>query len=145
MTAVVREDAMAPNGEQVEQETVSVLLYSDDVTTREQVLTGVGRRASFDTPRIRWHQAATPDAVVDYVENRNYDLLVLDGEAAKFGGMGLCRTLKSEIYQCPPVLLLIGRAQDAWLAAWSEADAVVSMPLDPIELQETIADMIRRR
>ena len=39
MTAVVREDAMAPNGEQVEQETVSVLLYSDDVTTREQVLT----------------------------------------------------------------------------------------------------------
>ncbi len=136
---------MAPKGEQTEQEPVSVLLYSDDVTTREQVLTGVGRRASFDTPKIRWHEAATPAAVVDYVTNREYDLVVLDAEAAKLGGMGLCRTLKSEVYQCPPVLLLIARAQDAWLAAWSEADAVVSMPLDPIELQETMADMIRRR
>src|SRR5690625_6337962 len=97
MTAVVREDAMAPNGEQTEQETVSVLLYSDDVTTREQVLTGVGRRASFDTPRIRWHQAATPDAVLDYVENRNYDIGVLAGEAAKFGGKWMGRALKLEI------------------------------------------------
>ena len=136
---------MAPQGEETKQALVSVLLYSDDVTTREQVLAGVGRRASIDTPRIRWHEAATPAAVVDYVTHRDYDLVVLDGESAKFGGMGLCRTLKSEVYQCPPVLLLIARAQDAWLAAWSEADAVVSMPLDPIELQETIADMIRRR
>lgn len=135
---------MAPKGEETEQAPVSVLLYSDDVTTREQVLTGVGRRASFDTPKIRWHEVATSDAVIDYVTHREYDLLVLDGEAAKLGGMGLCRTLKSEVYQCPPVLLLIARAQDAWLAAWSEADGVVSMPLDPIELQETIADMIRR-
>lgn len=135
---------MAPEAQETEPAPVSVLLYSDDVTTREQVRRSVGRRASIDTPLITWQDVATPAAVIDYVEKGSYDLLVLDGEAAKFGGMGLSRTLKSEIYQCPPVLLLIGRAQDAWLAAWSEADAVVSMPLKPIELQETIADMIRR-
>lgn len=145
MTAVDQEDTMSAHSEESEPATVSVLLYSDDVTTREKVLTGIGRRASIDTPLIKWHEAATPAAVVDYVENRDYDLLVLDGESAKFGGMGLCRTLKSEIYQCPPVLLLIGRPEDAWLASWSEADGVVSMPLDPIELQETVADLIRRR
>ncbi|WP_159620754.1 hypothetical protein [Ruania rhizosphaerae] len=140
MTAVQHE-ARAPEAE----ETVSVLLYSDDSTTREQVLTGVGRRASIDSPRILWQETATPAAVVDYVENGRYDLVILDGESAKFGGMGLCRSLKTEIYQCPPVLLLIARPQDAWLASWSEADAVVSMPLDPIALQETVADLVRRR
>ncbi|UFU04831.1 hypothetical protein [Ruania halotolerans] len=137
MTAVQHDDAAVPETE----DTVSVLLYSDDATTRGQVLTGVGRRASAHTPRILWQEAATPAAVVDYVENGDYDLVILDGESAKFGGMGLCRSLKTEIYQCPPVLLLIARAQDAWLASWSQADAVVSMPLDPLVLQETIADM----
>lgn len=135
---------MAAEMEDTEPAPASVLLYSDDVAVREGVRTSVGRRASIDTPLIAWRDVATSAAAIDYVEKNDYDLLVLDGEAAKLGGMGLCRTLKSEIYQCPPVLLLIARAQDAWLAAWSEADAVISMPLRPIELQETIADMIRR-
>ncbi|HLR27432.1 MAG TPA: hypothetical protein VK086_01970, partial [Ruania sp.] len=139
MTAVDQESSMASEAEETEAAPVSVLLYSDDIATREQVRTSVGRRASIDTPRISWQDVATPAAAIDYVEKGDYDLLVLDGESAKFGGMGLCRTLKSEIYRCPPVLLLIARAQDAWLAAWSEADAVISMPLKPIELQETMA------
>lgn len=118
---------------------VSVLLYSDDRATREEIQLLVGRRASADTPLIDWVEAATAAAVVDLVERGGLDLLVLDGEAAKVGGMGLCRTLKTEIYQCPPVLLLIARQQDAWLASWSEADAVVAAPFDPVELQETVA------
>ncbi len=35
---------------------------------------------------------------------------ILDGEAAKSGGMGLCRQLKHEVFDCPPVLVLTGRA-----------------------------------
>ena len=48
------------------------------------------------------------------------------------GGLGLCRQLKNEIFQCPPVLVLTGRPQDGWLAAWSLADLAVPHPLDPI-------------
>ena len=41
------------------------------------------------------------------------DLAILDGEAVPAGGMGICRQLKDEIYRCPPVLVLIGRPEDA--------------------------------
>ena len=73
------------------------------------------------------------------------DLAVLDGEAVPAGGMGICRQLKDEIYRCPPVLVLIGRPQDAWLATWSRADAVVSHPLDPIILAHTAAGLLATR
>ena len=62
------------------------------------------------------------------------DLAILDGEAVPAGGMGICRQLKDEIYRCPPVLVLIGPAEDGWLATWSRADAVVAHPLDPATL-----------
>lgn len=68
---------------------------------------------------------------------------MLDGEAGKAGGMGLCRQLKDEIFRCPPVLVLVVRREDLWLASWSDADAVLARPLDPLELQETIARMLR--
>ena len=55
---------------------------------------------------------------------------MLDGEAVP-GGMGLCRQLKDEIVRCPPILVLTGRADDAWLATWSRADGVVPAPGRP--------------
>jgi hypothetical protein len=73
------------------------------------------------------------------------DLAILDGEAVPAGGMGIARQLKDEIYRCPPLLVLIGRPQDAWLATWSRADAAVSHPLDPVRLAETAASLLRAR
>ena len=57
--------------------------------------------------------------------------------------MGLCRQLKNEIFQCPPVLVLTGRPQDSWLAAWSLADNAVSHPLDPAGVAEAVAELAR--
>lgn len=120
-----------------------ILLYSDHPQTREAVLLGVGNRAAKDLPRIEWVEVATGPVVVSRVESEQFDLLVLDGEAGKAGGMGLCRQLKDEVFRCPPVLVLLGRPEDRWLASWSDADAVVTRPLDPLELQETVARMLR--
>jgi hypothetical protein len=66
------------------------------------------------------------------------DLAILDGEAVPAGGMGIAKQLKDEIYHCPPLLVLTGRPQDAWLATWSRADAAVPHPLDPIQLAEVV-------
>jgi len=126
-------------------EFVDILLYSDDATTRDSVMTAVGRRAGKGLPLIRWDETATAPAVVSKVEKKRYGLLVLDAEAAKVGGMAVSRQLKQEIYNCPPVLLLIARPQDAWLATWSLAEAHVSAPYDPIELQQTIANLLAPR
>ena len=59
--------------------------------------------------------------------------------------MGLCKQLKDEIFDCPPVLLLTGRPQDAWLATWSRADFAVPHPLDPVAVVEAVALLARRR
>lgn len=113
---------------------LAVLLYSDDFTTRDAVRAGLGRRPSRDLEITSWHECATSTAVIEAVENQQFDVLILDGEAAPMGGLGLTRQLKNEIFQCPPVLVLTGRPQDVWLAAWSLADAAVPHPLDPIAL-----------
>jgi DNA-binding response OmpR family regulator len=123
---------------------VSVLLYSDDITTRDAVRAGVGRRPARDVEITTWRECATAPAVIEAVENESFDLLVLDGESAPFGGLGLCRQLKSEIFHCPPVLVLTGRPQDGWLAAWSMADEAVPHPLDPIVLADAVASLARR-
>ena len=123
--------------------TVDLLIYSDDVDTRRAVMDAVGRRPGKGLPRVRWTEAATHAGVVSKVEKGDFALLVLDGEAAKVGGMAVARQLKDEIYNCPPVLILTGRPQDAWLATWAEADAVVPAPYDPIELQDAVAGMLR--
>ncbi len=122
---------------------VHLLLYSDDVTTRDAVRLGVGRRPAKDVEVASWRECATHPAVIEAVENGHFDALILDGEAAPMGGMGLCRQLKNEIFNCPPILVLTGRVQDGWLAAWSQADLVVPHPIDPIALAGAVAELCR--
>ena len=120
-----------------------VLVYSDDVTTREAVRLGVGKRPARDVRISEWTECATAPAVIERVDAGGFDLLILDGEAVPYGGLGLCRQLKDEIYECPPILVLTGRVQDGWLASWSNADGVVPHPLDPIALAQGVADVVR--
>lgn len=124
---------------------MTVLVYSDDVDTRERVKLAVGRRPARDLPLVEWLEVATEPAVIAAMDAGGVDVAVLDGEATPAGGMGIARQLKDEIYRCPPVLVLTGRVQDNWLAAWSRADAAVPHPLDPIVLAEAVADLMRRR
>ncbi|MEN3583659.1 hypothetical protein AAH978_05805 [Streptomyces sp. ZYX-F-203] len=127
------------------QPTATVLVYSDDSHTREQVRLAVGRRPAPDTPPVEFLECATPAAVVAELDRGGVDVCVLDGEAAPMGGMGLCRQIKDEIFRCPPVLLLMGRPQDAWLATWSRAEAAVTLPVDPVETAGALASLLRDR
>ncbi|WP_433888898.1 hypothetical protein [Streptomyces sp. CA-111067] len=126
------------------QAIATVLVYSDDANTREQVRLAAGRRPAADLPTVEYVECATLPAVITELEKGGIDVCVLDGEAAPAGGMGVCRQIKDEIYHCPPVLVLIGRPQDAWLATWSRADAAVTNPVDPVALSDTLAVLLRR-
>ncbi|GAA2443611.1 hypothetical protein [Streptomyces macrosporus] len=127
------------------QPTATVLVYSDDANTREQVRLAAGRRPAADVPPVQYLECATLPAVLDALEGGGVDVCVLDGEAVPAGGMGVCRQIKDEIFDCPPVLLLIGRPQDAWLATWSRAEAVVPHPVDPVALADSLAGLLRHR
>ena len=88
---------------------------------------------------------ATHAALLAAVDAGGLDLLILDGEASPSGGLGLCKQLKDEVVDCPPVLVLIIRVVDAWLATWSRADASVMYPVDPVRLPAAVADLLRAR
>lgn len=135
--------ATHPTGAGNDARTLSVLVYSDNVETRTQVRMAVGRRPASDVPQVEWLECATSTAVIAAVDAGGPDLLILDGEATPLGGLGLCRQLKSEVSPCPPVLVLLGRPQDSWLAAWSLADGVVVHPLDPAAVAQAVAELAR--
>ncbi len=124
---------------------LKVLVYSDDVNTRQQVILALGRRPHPDLPELEYVEVATEPVVIAAADAGGLDLLVLDGEAVPAGGMGIAKQLKDEIYDCPPVLVLTGRPQDAWLATWSRAEAAVPHPLDPIQLAESAVALLRSR
>jgi len=128
-----------------DERTMTLLVYSDDRNTREKVRLAVGRRPAADVARVKIVECATEPAVLSTLRAGGVDVCVLDGEAVPTGGMGICRQLKDEIYQCPPVVVLTGRRDDAWLAAWSRADAAVPHPLDPVAVANAVAELMRRR
>jgi DNA-binding response OmpR family regulator len=124
--------------------TLTILLYASDRTVRENVRLAIGRKVAADLPPVRVLEVATQPAVITAMDAGGIDLAILDGEAVP-GGMGLCRQLKDEIANCPPIAVLTGRRDDAWLATWSRADGVVPHPVDPVRLPETIAALLRPR
>lgn len=130
---------------------LELLVFSDDATVREEVITGVGRRPAKDLPLVRWTECATAEGVRLAVKDREaegrapFDALVLDAEAKRLGGMGLAHELLLELDQRPPVVLLTARPQDAWLSAWAKAQAIVPRPLDPMALQEAVTTALRAR
>lgn len=122
-----------------------ILVYSDDRTMRARVITLLGPRPSAELPAVEYVEVATEPIVIRRMDAGGIDLAILDGEAVPAGGMGICRQLKDEIYNCPPILLIVGRQADAWLATWSRADDVAPLPLDPLEFPEAVAALLRRR
>lgn len=126
-----------------EVKALQVLVYSDDANTRRQVMLALGRRVHPDLPDLEYVEVATEPVVLQQMDSGAMDLVILDGEAVPVGGLGIAKQLKEEIYRCPPVVVLTGRPQDAWLATWSRAEAAVPHPLDPVQLAETVAAVLR--
>ncbi|HLV72583.1 response regulator transcription factor [Actinomadura hallensis] len=124
---------------------MKVLVYSDDADTRAQIRMAIGRRPAAGLPKVEFIERATQPAVVERLDEGDIDVLIVDGEAQPAGGLGVCRQAKDEVYDCPPVLAVIARRDDGWLATWSRADAVVSMPLDPMAVANAVAELMRKR
>src|SRR6201982_1883108 len=121
---------------------MKVVVYSHDADIRARVRLAIGRRPALDVPEAEIIEVATEPALFRLLDAGGADVMVLDGEAQPAGGMGVCRQAKDEIHDCPPVLLIIGRADDGWLATWSRADAVISPPLDPVAQAHGIAGLM---
>lgn len=130
---------------------IRVVIYSHDSAVRAAVVSALGRKIAADLPAHEILEFATAPALRVFVDRPDLagkfkaDLFILDGEAVPEGGMGVARQLKDEVFNCPPVLLITGRKEDAWLAAWSRAEAVVTHPIDPFTLAQSAADLLRKQ
>ena len=125
-------------------ETLRVIIYSDDRDVRGSVVSALGPRPHPDLPPVEYLEVATEPRVFELLDAGGIDLAILDGEAVPAGGLGIARQIRDEIFQSPPVLVITGRPQDAWLATWSRADAAISHPIDPFELANVVVDLLRR-
>lgn len=136
--------ADAPDGPDTAKP-LRVLVYSDDANVRSQVITALGKRPHPDLPLVDYVEVATEPVVIEQMDTGMIDLAILDGESVPAGGLGIAKQLKDEIFRCPPVLVLTGRPQDAWLATWSRAEAAVPHPIDPLQLAEATIRLLRSR
>lgn len=129
----------------VSDSTLRILVYSDDAATREQVMLALGKRLHPDLPALDYTEVATEPVVIQQMDAGGIDLAILDGEATPAGGLGIAKQLKDEIVPCPPIVVLTGRADDAWLVKWSHADAAVQHPIDPVELSRLVLGLLRAK
>ena len=119
-----------------------ILVYSDNANTRQQVIRALGKHLHPDLPELSYVEVATGPMLIRQMDEGGIDLAILDGEATPTGGMGIAKQLKDELETCPPIVVLTGRPDDAWLAKWSRAEAAVPHPLDPIVLGRTVLGLL---
>ena len=127
-----------------------VAIYSDDSAVRGAIKSAIGSKLAEDLT-IETIEFATADAFRQYIDQTDLngavraELIILDGEAVPEGGLGVARQLKDEVFNCPPVIVLIARQSDAWLAAWSRAEASLQHPIDAFALAKTATELLRGR
>jgi CheY-like chemotaxis protein len=128
-------------GERPQPRRINVLVYASNPATRERVIGALGEHPAPDLA-LDIIEADDGREAITRLDAGDIDLVILDGEAAPSGGMGLARQIKDEIDNPPPVLLLVARRDDAWLATWSRAEAVVPHPVDAITLAAAVTSLL---
>ena len=119
---------------------VDVLIASDAQTVREEV------RAVLEDPSTTVREVTRGAEVRGAVAERAPDLAVLDLQIGKMGGMATCLDLRLEegAGRLPhvPVLMLLDRRADVFLARRSQAEGWIVKPFDPMRLARAVAAVL---
>ncbi|MDR6938877.1 two-component system response regulator [Arcanobacterium hippocoleae] len=132
---------MAQEAASSDDQFLDVLVYSDNRITREEVMRAIGSRIAANLPEIRFTEAATWEGAELKVQERKFDLLILDAETPKLGGIGLGMKIRDEIDPQVPYIVIIARPQDDWLARVAKPRGIVSYPIDPRELSVLVREV----
>ncbi len=91
-------------------------------------------------------EVRTPQRALQQLDEvGGWDLVLADADTQPTGGFSLSRDVKAREtmgQDVPPVVLLLARDQDKFLAKWSQADAFVLKPADPFDLHAVIAAVV---
>ena len=116
-----------------------VLVVSDSEAVRGDVRAAIAD--GHTSVREQTHGAA----VLAQVREKAPDLVILDLQIGKMGGMATCMELRLEegAGRLPhvPVLMLLDRRADVFLAKRSAAQGWVVKPLDPLRLARAVREV----
>lgn len=112
---------------------VTVLIATDADAAADEVVAALGDR---DTEVVRVRRGAD---VLPTVRERTVDLVVLDLQIGNMGGVATCLSLRAEEgagrLEPRPVLMLLDRVADVFLAKRSDSDGWLVKPLDSFRLR----------
>ena len=118
----------------------TILVASDAPSVRAEV-TAIAK-----TPDITIREARSGPEVMAEVADSLPDLVVVDLQMGNMGGMAVCLELRlAATYgslEHVPVLMLLDRRPDVFLARRSGAEGWVVKPLDPIRLRRAVTALL---
>jgi CheY-like chemotaxis protein len=114
----------------------TILVASDAPTLRREV------EAVISGPDIEVHAVTSGPEVISFVTDETPDLVIVDMQMGNMGGMAVCLELRlQESYDALdhiPVLMLLDRRPDVFLARRSGAEGWLVKPLDPLRLRKAV-------
>jgi two-component system nitrate/nitrite response regulator NarL len=118
----------------------TILVASDAPTLRADV------EAVISGPDIEVRAVTSGPEVVSFVAEQSPDLLIVDMQMGNMGGMATTLELRLEASYDKighvPVLMLLDRRPDVFLARRSGAEGWLVKPLDPIRLRRAVTALL---
>ena len=117
-----------------------IVIVSDAASVRDEV------RAAITDPDATVRELEAGKRLLPAVQEQVPDLAVVDLQIGNMGGMAACLDLRLEegMGRLPhvPVLMLLDRRPDVFLARRSQADGWLVKPLDPLRLRKAMLALL---
>lgn len=118
----------------------SILLIADAEWVRNDV------SASIVDPSVSLTMLDDPSRITATAGDRRYDLYAVDMQIASTGGMATVRLLKDAMFreeiERAPIVLLLDRSADVFLAKRAGADAYLIKPFTSQQLREVMSHLL---
>lgn len=123
-----------------------VLLVSPDADARDLMRVSVGSLERRLGEPVSFLDAPDGERGAEVGLRERPDAVVADEFASRAGAFSMAKDLRGapDPY-LGPIVIILERKHDAWLARWSGADAWFVRPVDPFELADRLVELIRGR
>ena len=123
-----------------------VLLVSPDANARDLMRVAVGSLERRLGEPVSFLDALDGELGARVGLRERPDAVVADEIASRAGAFSMARDLRGAPNPyLGPIVIILERKHDAWLARWSGADAWFVRPVDPFELADRLVELIRSR
>ena len=120
-----------------------VLLVSPEANARDLMRVAVGSLERRLGEPVSFLDASDGERGAAVGLRERPDAVVADEIASRAGAFSMAKDLRGAPNPyLGPIVIILERKHDAWLARWSGADAWFVKPVDPFELADRLAELI---